>query len=140
MKAATPDYPLVILWSEEDEAYLVRVPDLPGCMADGPTQEAALANARVVIQEWIETANEEGRGIPVPLDNRRFVLNMEESAVQQHAMFEQAVQEVAGELVKEMLPEIVAKVTQRLSEESEAHPSHGNIFFGGSRKVAFANA
>jgi predicted RNase H-like HicB family nuclease len=35
-------------------------------MADGPTYEEALKNVRIVIEEWIETARELGRQIPVP--------------------------------------------------------------------------
>ena len=59
-------YELVIWWSEEDKAFLVEVPELPGCMADGETYEDALANVQVVIQEWIGTARELGREIPEP--------------------------------------------------------------------------
>ncbi len=59
-------YELIIYWSKEDEAFLVEVPELPGCMADGKTYEEAVANAKVIIQEWIETAQEEGRSIPQP--------------------------------------------------------------------------
>jgi len=57
---------MIIYWSDEDQAYLVEVPDLPGCMADGKTRQEALANAEVIIQEWIETARELGRPIPTP--------------------------------------------------------------------------
>ncbi len=49
-------YELIIYWSDEDESFVVEVPDLPGCMADGETYEQALANAQQVIREWIETA------------------------------------------------------------------------------------
>ena len=28
-------YELIIYWSEEDQAFIVEVPELPGCMADG---------------------------------------------------------------------------------------------------------
>lgn len=57
-------YEMVIYWSEEDEAFIVEVPELPGCMADGETYEAAVPNAQQVIQEWIETAQELGRPVP----------------------------------------------------------------------------
>ena len=46
-------YGLVIYWSNEDSAFLVEVPELPGCMADGATYEEAVANAQIVINEWI---------------------------------------------------------------------------------------
>lgn len=59
-------YELIIYWSSEDEAFIVEVPELPGCMADGETYEAAVANAKQVITEWIETARELGRPIPEP--------------------------------------------------------------------------
>ena len=59
-------YEMIIYWSEEDEAFIVEVPELPGCMADGATYQQALANAEILIQEWIETARELGRPIPEP--------------------------------------------------------------------------
>lgn len=59
-------YELIIYWSEEDESYVVEVPELPGCMADGKTYEEAIKNAQVVIDEWIETAKSLGRDIPQP--------------------------------------------------------------------------
>ena len=45
---------------------MAEVPELPGCMSDGATYEEALANVRVIIDEWIETAIEEGRTVPEP--------------------------------------------------------------------------
>ena len=59
-------YELIIYWSDEDQAFVVEVPELPGCMADGDTYEQAVANARQVIGEWIETARDLGRLIPEP--------------------------------------------------------------------------
>ena len=59
-------YEVIIYWSDEDDAFVAQVPELPGCMADGTTREEALANAEVVIKEWIETARELGREIPAP--------------------------------------------------------------------------
>ena len=57
-------YELIIYWSEEDKAFLVEVPELEGCMADGVTYREAVENAEVIMQEWIETARELGRPIP----------------------------------------------------------------------------
>jgi len=59
-------YEIIIYWSNEDEAYLAEVPELPGCMADGKTYREALSNAERIIREWIETARALGRTIPEP--------------------------------------------------------------------------
>jgi predicted RNase H-like HicB family nuclease len=59
-------YEIAIYWSEEDQAFIAEVPELAGCMADGESYQQALANAEIVIQEWIETAKELGRAIPKP--------------------------------------------------------------------------
>ncbi|MCK5771290.1 type II toxin-antitoxin system HicB family antitoxin [Algiphilus sp.] len=59
-------YELIVYWSDPDQSFVVEVPELPGCMADGATYEDAVANARQVIAEWIDTARELGRTIPEP--------------------------------------------------------------------------
>lgn len=59
-------YEVIIYWSDEDDAFIAEVPELPGCAADGQTYEEALANVKVIIAEWIETAEELGRPIPEP--------------------------------------------------------------------------
>jgi predicted RNase H-like HicB family nuclease len=59
-------YELIIYWSDEDQAFIAEVPELPGCAADGKTYQEAVANAEVVINEWISTATELGRPIPQP--------------------------------------------------------------------------
>jgi predicted RNase H-like HicB family nuclease len=59
-------YELIIYWSKADETFVVEVPELLGCMADGATYEEAFANAQIVVQEWIETAKSLGRPIPEP--------------------------------------------------------------------------
>jgi predicted RNase H-like HicB family nuclease len=63
-------YEVIIYWSDEDQAFISEVPELPGCMAHGPTQELALANAQDVIHLWIETAKEFGDMIPEPKGRR----------------------------------------------------------------------
>ena len=57
-------YELIVYWSEEDASFIVEVPELPGCMADGATHEEAVKNAKLVISEWIETARSLGREVP----------------------------------------------------------------------------
>lgn len=59
-------YEVILYWSEDDRAFVAEVPELPGCAADGQSYQEALANVEVVIQEWIETAQELGRPIPQP--------------------------------------------------------------------------
>lgn len=61
-----PRYEMIIYWSDEDEAFIAEVPELPGCAADGATYEEAVANARVIIAQWLETAQELERPIPEP--------------------------------------------------------------------------
>ncbi len=59
-------YERIIYWSEQDQKFIVEVPELAGCMADGETAAEALENVETVISEWIETAKAIGRNIPVP--------------------------------------------------------------------------
>lgn len=61
-----PKYEVIIYWSQEDQTFIAEVPELPGCASDGRTHQEALANAEVIIREWIETAKELGRPIPAP--------------------------------------------------------------------------
>jgi predicted RNase H-like HicB family nuclease len=63
-------YEIIIFWSEEDKAYVADVPELPGCLAHGDTQEAALANAKQAIDLWLETARECNDPIPQPKGRR----------------------------------------------------------------------
>ncbi len=64
--AANIKYEIILLWSQEDQAFIAEVPELPGCAADGSTYQDAVANVEVVIQEWLQTAQELGRPIPSP--------------------------------------------------------------------------
>ena len=59
-------YEIILYWSAEDDGFIADVPELAGCMADGATRQEALANAEVVIAEWLETARELGRPVPEP--------------------------------------------------------------------------
>ena len=60
------NYCVVLKYSQDDKCYIISVPDLPGCMADGESPNEAYENAKIVIREWIKTARAEGRPIPEP--------------------------------------------------------------------------
>ena len=66
----TYKYEIIIYWSDEDQAFIAEVPELPGCMAHGSTAPRALANANEAIQLWIDTAKEFGDPVPPPKGRR----------------------------------------------------------------------
>jgi len=63
-------YEVIIYWSREDQVFVAEVPELPGCMAHGATQQEALSNANEAIQLWIDTAEEFGDPVPEPKEQR----------------------------------------------------------------------
>jgi predicted RNase H-like HicB family nuclease len=60
------NYEMIIWWSDEDAAFVVDVPELPGCMAHGKTRTQAIKHAEDAIAFWIKTAKEDGQTIPEP--------------------------------------------------------------------------
>ncbi len=63
-------YEIIIYWSNEDNVFVAEVPELPGCVAHGPSQDAALAKANEAIQLWLDTAREFGDPVPEPKGHR----------------------------------------------------------------------
>ncbi len=63
-------YEIILYWSNEDDAFVAEVPELPGCMAHGDTQESTLKNVNQAIALWIDTAKEFGDPIPEPKGER----------------------------------------------------------------------
>ena len=63
-------YEIIIYWSNEDQAFVSEVPELPGCMAHGNSYEEALANAKDAIELWVDTANDFGDPVPAPKGQR----------------------------------------------------------------------
>lgn len=63
-------YEIILYWSEEDQVFVAEVPELPGCIAHGKSQEATLANAQDAVQLWINTAIEFGDSVPEPKGRR----------------------------------------------------------------------
>jgi predicted RNase H-like HicB family nuclease len=63
-------FEIIIYWSAADEAFIAELPELPGCVAHGDTQENALKNAQDAISLWLDTAREFGDPIPEPKGRR----------------------------------------------------------------------
>ena len=63
-------YEIILYWSDADRAFVAEVPELPGCMAHGDTQEAALMNVNQAMDLWVDTAKEFGDPIPEPKGER----------------------------------------------------------------------
>jgi predicted RNase H-like HicB family nuclease len=57
---------MIIQWSEEDQAYIVTVPELPGCKTHGSTYEEAVRQGKDAIESWIMVAEQDGDPIPPP--------------------------------------------------------------------------
>lgn len=65
-----PKYEIILCWREDDQAFVAEVPELPGCIAHGDSQESALASVNEAITLWIATAEELGRAVPTPKGRR----------------------------------------------------------------------
>ena len=63
-------YEIIVYWSEEDQVFVAEVPEPPGCIANGKSQEESLASAQEAVQLWIDTAKEFGDTIPKPKGRR----------------------------------------------------------------------
>ena len=63
-------YEVIIYWSDEDQAFVAEVPELPGCAAHGDSPESALTEAQEAITLWLQTAEEFGDAIPAPKGRR----------------------------------------------------------------------
>ncbi len=66
-------YEIILYWSEKNQIYIAEMPELPGCMAHGETQELALANVQEAMQLWLDVAKESGDFIPQPKGRRLMV-------------------------------------------------------------------
>ena len=111
------EYSVQIAWSKEDHAYLAVAPDLPGCVADGETPEEALANLRVVVKEWIETALEEKREIPPP--------KSVEDHEKEGAKFQHDLNKYIQKCVEQAVTSVMAQL-QEAQEDSQYYNS--NLF------------
>jgi predicted RNase H-like HicB family nuclease len=58
---------MLIQWSDEDQAYVVTLPEFPTCHTHGKTYEEAVKNGEEVLKLIVETYQERGESLPVPV-------------------------------------------------------------------------
>ena len=61
-----PRYRMLIEWSEEDQVFVVTLPEFPNNRTHGSTYEEAAKNGQEVLDLLIETLSDEGRSLPTP--------------------------------------------------------------------------
>jgi predicted RNase H-like HicB family nuclease len=66
IKAVASRYSVIIQWSEEDQVYVVTLPEWGGSHTHGATYEEAAKNAREVLELLIEGEEQDGRELPPP--------------------------------------------------------------------------
>ena len=120
------DYAIQIIWSVEDQAYIAFPAELPGCFADGQTQEEALANLREVIKEWIEVAREEGREVPSPMSVQEYA-KVQEKMRQE---FEQDIHNRIQQEVEKAVQSVVQQITSTFQEERSSRYVTGGFQMG----------
>lgn len=59
-------YSMLIQWSDEDDTYIVTIPELPGCMTHGDTYEEAVQQGKDAIETYLEVSKRIGRSVPEP--------------------------------------------------------------------------
>jgi predicted RNase H-like HicB family nuclease len=113
MKPAT--YSVVLTWSDDDEAYVADVLELPGCMAHGETRQEAIAQAEIAIDNWLDTAREIGRDIPRP----KHLADYEKLVNQSVAERRQEIQDVAKKVLTNSLPTISERLAEYLARSGQ---------------------
>jgi predicted RNase H-like HicB family nuclease len=104
--------PVLVVWSEEDAAFLARVLDLPGCMADGSTPQEALENAHAVAEEWVKTAKELGRKIPRAMSDADFKAAAKKQEEENQKRFLAAVEMAATQAVDSAMETLLPKLAE----------------------------
>jgi antitoxin HicB len=62
----TPRYSMVIQWSDEDQVFVVTLPEFHGCRTHGDSYEAAARAGQEVLELLVETYAADGRELPLP--------------------------------------------------------------------------
>lgn len=116
------NYSIDLIWSDEDGAYLAQVKELPGCVADGRTPEEALQNIKIIAEEWLEVAREEGRPIPSPVTLEGYIQQARADTEEFQTLIQSQVEDGVKEAVRSLLPQILEAARQHRGYSQEVLP------------------
>ncbi|WP_109079263.1 type II toxin-antitoxin system HicB family antitoxin [Aggregatibacter kilianii] len=118
-------YPVGIEKGDQDHAYGVIVPDIPGCFSAGDTLEEAFRNAQEAIAFHIEGLIEDGEEVPLPSDLESYVGNEEEYAGFTFALVDVDLTQLMGkaEKINVTLPKLLIS---RIDRYVASHPEYKN--------------
>jgi predicted RNase H-like HicB family nuclease len=133
MNNSVPPYGqhIVVAYSPEDQAWLARAPLLFGCVADGPTPQAAVEELVPLIEGWMESAKERGWEIPAPLHDEVALSLVPTASPEFQAAFGKVVQEEAQRLIQSAM-----KKAQQAARSSNPARDIGQVILQASRRPA----
>jgi predicted RNase H-like HicB family nuclease len=65
-KVIVLNYTVEFIYDKEDDIYIAKAVDLPGCITHGDTQEEAVDEMKIAIKEHLRTLKKLGKEIPQP--------------------------------------------------------------------------
>ena len=115
-----PDtYSIMLVWSDDDEAFVATVPELPGCMAHGQTRQDAIEQTEIAINNWLETARELGRQIPPPRHLADYEKELDERVAKSSEELKAEMSQAIIEAAPVITPVIVESLAKHLAKEGE---------------------
>ncbi len=131
-------YPIVVtkLSEEEGGGYLAFAPDLPGCMTDAETPEAAVQGIQSAIGEWLDESERMGRAAPEPGSAAEKVQHDHEAARQERRQLYDTLKSQANVIKKqERLLKEARKEVERVQAATDAlietESSSDEVILGG---------
>jgi predicted RNase H-like HicB family nuclease len=122
MKAA--GYTVLLVWSQDDEAFIARALELPGCVAHGETREEAVEQVQIAIENWIDAAKSMGRKVPQPISLEEFEQQSTNAEIEQQKRFKLAVQKAVADALETLAPAILERLEKTLIPSRAGVPGH----------------
>jgi predicted RNase H-like HicB family nuclease len=105
-------YSIILVWSEEDQAFIAMVPELSGCTAHGETRVETIREAEIAIENWLDTARELGREIPTPKHYDDYETQVDQAT-------EEDLKKALGAVIAENAPAITEALAKEIAKGGE---------------------